>query len=215
MKIKIFLVDDHNVMREGLKLLLERERDFEVLAEADNGRTAVSMVKKLRPDLVIMDISMPDMNGIEATQKIISENPKTQVIALSMYSDKRFVEGMFKAGVSGYLLKNCIARELVTAIRLIAEGQIYLSPKIAGTVVEGYLSNLSKGKYNTGPTLTPREREILQLISEGLSSKEISDKLHVSPKTVDAHRHNIMEKVGVRSIAELTKYAIREGLTSL
>nr|WP_320192827.1 response regulator transcription factor [uncultured Desulfobacter sp.] len=219
MKINIILADDHHLIREGLRLLLDREKDFSVLAEADDGRAALSAVKKFKPDLVIMDVSMPELNGMEATRKIISEAPGTKVLALSMYSDKRFVEGMFLAGVSGYILKNCIAKELVSAVRLVAKGQVYISPEIAGTIVDGYLSCVvSENDTNRGinrKSLTDREREILQLISEGQNTKEIAEKLHVSSKTVDAHRRNIMTKIGVQSIAELTKFAIREGITTL
>ncbi|WP_020586315.1 response regulator [Desulfobacter curvatus] len=219
MEINIILADDHHVIREGLRLLLDREKDLFVLAEADTGRAALSAVKRFKPDLVIMDVSMPDLNGMEATRKILSEAPDTKVMALSMYSDKRFVEGMFQAGVSGYILKNCIARELVAAIRLVAKGQVYISPEIAGTIVDGFLSrfvpeNDTNRRINR-KTLTDREREILQLISEGKNTKEVAEKLHVSSKTVDAHRRNIMEKIGVHSIAELTKFAIREGITTL
>ena len=219
MKINIILADDHHVIREGLRLLLDREKDLLVIAEADTGRSVLSAVKKFNPDLVIMDVSMPELNGMEATRKILSEAPATKVLALSMYSDKRFVEGMFQAGVSGYLLKNCIARELVSAIRLVAKGQVYISPEIAGTIVDGYLSRLVPQTDTTQrlqrKTLTDREREILQLICEGQNSKEVAETLHVSSKTVDAHRRNIMEKIGVHSIAELTKFAIREGITTL
>ncbi|WP_320042870.1 response regulator transcription factor [uncultured Desulfobacter sp.] len=219
MKINIILADDHHLIREGLRLLLDREKDFSVLAEADDGRAALSAVKKFKPDLVIMDVSMPELNGMEATRKIISEAPGTKIMALSMYSDKRFVEGMFQAGVSGYILKNCIAKELVSAIRLVAKGQVYISPEIAGTIVDGYLSRVvpenDMNRRTSRKTLTDREREILQLISEGQNTKEIAEKLHVSSKTVDAHRRNIMTKIGVQSIAELTKFAIREGITTL
>lgn len=219
MKINIILADDHHVIREGLRLLLDREKDLLVIAEADTGRSVLSAVKKFNPDLVIMDVSMPELNGMEATRKILSEAPATKVLALSMYSDKRFVEGMFQAGVSGYILKNCIARELVSAIRLVAKGQVYISPEIAGTIVDGYLSRLVPQTDTTQrlqrKTLTDREREILQLICEGQNSKEVAETLHVSSKTVDAHRRNIMEKIGVHSIAELTKFAIREGITTL
>jgi DNA-binding NarL/FixJ family response regulator len=219
MNINIILADDHHVIREGLRLLLDREKDLLVIAEADTGRSALDAVKKFNPDLVVMDVSMPELNGVEATRKILSEAPATKVLALSMYSDRRFVEGMFQAGVSGYILKNCIARELVSAIRLVAKGQVYISPEIAGTIVDGYLSRLVPQTDTTHrlqrKTLTDREREILQLISEGQNSKEVAETLHVSSKTVDAHRRNIMEKVGVHSIAELTKFAIREGITTL
>lgn len=219
MKINIILADDHHVIREGLRLLLESEKDLLVLAEADSGRAALSAVKKFKPDLVVMDVSMPELNGMDATRRILSEAPGTKVLALSMYSDKRFVEGMFQAGVSGYILKNCIARELISAIRLVAKGQVYISPEIAGTIVDGYLlrsvpENDTNRRINR-KMLTDREREILQLISEGQNTKEIAEKLHVSTKTVDAHRRNIMEKIGANSIAELTKFAIREGITTL
>lgn len=215
MKINIILADDHHVIREGLRLLLESEKDLLVLAEADSGRAALSAVKKFKPDLVVMDVSMPELNGMEATRRILSEAPGTKVLALSMYSDKRFVEGMFQAGVSGYILKNCIARELVSAIRLVAKGQVYISPEIAGTIVEGYLSRSVFYNDTNRKALTDREREILQLISEGQNTKEIAEILHVSTKTVDAHRRNIMEKIGTNSIAELTKFAIREGITTI
>lgn len=215
MTIKIILVDDHHVIREGLRLLLESEKDLLVLAEADSGRAALSAVKEFKPDLVVMDVSMPELNGMEATRKILSETPDTKVLALSMYSDKRFVDGMFQAGVSGYILKNCIARELVSAIRLVANGQVYISPEIAETIVAGYLSQDVLENNTNRRTLTHREREILQLISEGQHTKAIAETLHVSTKTVDAHRRNIMEKLGTHSIAELTKFAIREGITTL
>nr|WP_319492935.1 response regulator transcription factor [uncultured Desulfobacter sp.] len=215
MTINIILADDHHVIREGLRLLIDNEKDLLVIAEADSGRTAVSAVKKLKPDIVVMDVSMPELNGMEATRKIMSEAPGTKVLALSMYSDKRFVNGMFQAGVSGYILKNCIARELVSAIRLVAKGQVYISPEIAETIVEGYLSHAVLENSSNRGNLTHREREILQLISEGQHTKEIAETLHVSTKTVDAHRRNIMEKIGINSIAGLTKFAIREGITTL
>ena len=215
MTINIILADDHHVIREGLRLLIESEKDLLVLAEADSGRSALSAVKEFKPDLVVMDVSMPELNGMEATRKILSETPGTKVLALSMYSDKRFVDGMFQAGVSGYILKNCIAGELVSAIRLVAKGQVYISPEIAETIVAGYLSQAVLENSTNRRTLTHREREILQLISEGQHTKEIAETLHVSTKTVDAHRRNIMEKIGTHSIAELTKFAIREGITTL
>lgn len=219
MKINIILADDHHVIRQGLRLLIEREKDLWVVGEADSGWSALSAVKEVHPDLVVMDVSMPELNGMEATRKILSEAPDTKVLALSMYSDRRFVEGMFQAGVSGYILKNCIAKELVSAIRLVAKGQVYISPDIAGTILDGYLSRSVCGndinRKSKRKTLTDREREILQLISEGQNTKEIAEKLHVSPKTVDAHRRNIMEKIDTNSIAELTKFAIREGITTL
>lgn len=215
MTLRVLLVDDHNIMRQGLRALLENHPEFEVVGEAENGRAAVALTRKVFPDVVIMDVSMPDLNGMDAARLILEEFPKAKIIALSMHSDKRFVEGMLKAGASGYLLKNCIAKELLTAIKISSAGDIFLSPKIAGTVVNGFLRNASDNSISGLDLLTVREREILQLLAEGKTSRQVANQLHVSGKTVDAHRRNIMEKLDIHSIAELTKFAIREGLTLL
>ncbi len=215
MTIRIILVDDHHIMREGLKSLLMAQSDISVVGEAGNGRAALGLVRKLTPDVVVMDVSMPDMNGIDATCRIKEESPDIQVIALSMHSDKLFVEGMLKAGVSGYLLKDCLLEDLACAIYAVAKGGIYLSPKIAATVVKTYLHQLTNSHGCEQAILTRRERETLQLIAEGRDTKEIASRLHISTKTVDTHRRKIMEKLDLHSIAELTKYAIREGLTGL
>jgi two-component system response regulator NreC len=214
MSIKIILAEDHKITREGLVNMLEDQPGMEVVGEAGNGREAIRLARELSPDLVIMDVTMPDLNGIDAT-RIITLTPKdTKVIALSMYSDKQFVQGMMQAGASGYLLKDCTFDELVYAIRAVFQGDTYLSPGIAGIVVEDYVSKLSRSASSASGVLTRREREVLQLISEGKSTKHIASKLAISIKTVETHRRQMMGKIGIRTVAGLTKYAIREGLTS-
>ena len=214
MSIQIILAEDHRITREGLVNMLEDQPDMEVVGEAGNGREAIQLARELSPDLVIMDVTMPDLNGIDST-RIITSNPKSiKVIALSMYSDKQFVQGMMQAGASGYLLKDCAFSELVHAIRAVFKGDTYLSPGIAGIVVEDYVSKLSRSASSASSVLTRREREVLQLISEGESTRHIASKLAISVKTVETHRRQMMGKIGIRTVAGLTKYAIREGLTS-
>lgn len=215
MSIKILLADDHHIIRQGIRALLEAQKDFEIVAEADDGRTAVKMVRHHNPDVIIMDVSMPELNGIDATRQILRETDKAKVIALSMYSDKRFIKGMLEAGASGYLLKNCVAAELISAIRSVMKGQKYLSPQILGEVVEGYLEHLSGNKAESDSPLSSREREIVQLVAEGKDSRQIAECLHISPKTVESHKRRIMEKLEIHSVAMLTKFAIRQGLTSV
>ncbi len=215
MKKKIILVDDHKITREGLRSLLESQSDMEVIAEADNGRSAVKLSLKLVPDVVVMDISMPDLNGIDATHQILAKMPKIKVIALSMYSDRRYVLGMLKAGVTGYLLKDCAFEELIRAIRGVLDGQTYMSPEIADTVMKDYSKHLASTDTSPLSTLTEREREVLQLIAEGMSTKRIAESLHISTKTIETHRRQLMTKLNLHSIAELTKFALREGLTDL
>jgi DNA-binding NarL/FixJ family response regulator len=213
--ISIILVDDHVIMRDGLRHLLDEESDIEVIGEADNGRKAVKLALEKKPDIVIMDIAMQDMNGIEATRQIKSNNPEIKVIALSMHSERQIVVGVFRAGASGYLLKESSSLELVDAIRTIHLGRKYLSQKISDIVLQE-ISDVKKDTKEIGvDVLTNRECEILQLISEGNSTKKIADILFISPKTVESHRANIMEKLNIHNIPELTKYAIRAGLTSL
>ncbi len=215
MSIKIVLADDHQVLREGICSLLEKQGNLEVVAQADNGRTAVRLVRDLQPDIVIMDIAMPDLNGIEATRQIRAESPDVKVIALSMHSDRRFVAEMLKAGASGYLLKNSAFQQLTSSIRAVMEGRNYLCPEIGEIVVDDYIKKLSANETSGVSPLSPREREVLQLIAEGNSTKEIASNLSVSVKTADTHRQQIMKKLNCRSVAELTKYAIREGITPL
>ena len=213
--ISIILVDDHVIMRDGLRQLLEVESDMEVLGEADNGREAVKLALEKKPDIVIMDVAMQDMNGIEATRQIKNENPDIKVIALSMHSERQIVVGIFRAGASGYLLKDSSSMELVEAVRTVYRGRNYLSQKISDIVLQE-ISDVKKDTESIGvEILTNRECEILQLISEGNSTKKIAGVLFISPKTVESHRANIMEKLNIHNIPELTKYAIRAGLTSL
>jgi two-component system response regulator NreC len=215
MDIKILLADDHKITRDGLKALLESQKNMIVIGEAENGRQAVRLASELAPDVIVMDINMPELNGIEATRQIIAELPETKIIALSMYSDKRYVVGMLKAGVSGYLLKNCAFDELVSAITAVVANQNYMSQKIADTVMKDYANILESSDSSPASTLTAREREVLQLIAEGLKTKDIATRIHVSVKTVETHRQQVMRKLNANSVAELTKIALREGLTSL
>jgi DNA-binding NarL/FixJ family response regulator len=213
--IRILLADDHKIIRDGLKTLIDREAGMEVVAEAENGRKTVRLAQKLRPNVVVMDVTMPDMNGIDATRKIAEEASGVRVIGLSMHSDRRYILGMLEAGACGYLLKDCAFEELAAAIRNVAAGNTYLSPRIAEVVVKGYLDKTPGPSPGLGSGLTPREREVLQLLAEGMAAKEIAAHLNVSVKTVETHRRNMMEKLNMHSIAELTKYAVREGLVSI
>ncbi len=215
MNIRVLLADDHKIVRDGLRNLLEAQPDIDVIAEAENGRMAVQLAKKLSPGIVIIDIAMPGLNGIEATRQMLRHNPATKIIALSMHSDKRFVGEMLKAGASAYLLKDCAFEELVTAIRAVLADKTYLSPMIGSVIVESFVRRPQEEAASAFSLLTKREREVLQLLAEGKNTKEIADRLFVSVKTIETHRTHIMEKVQVRTVAELTKYAIREGLTSL
>ncbi|MBI1805667.1 MAG: response regulator transcription factor [Ignavibacteria bacterium] len=215
MNTRVLLADDHKIVREGLRSILENELHMTVVGQAENGRTSVELAKTLHPDIVIIDITMPDLNGIEATRQILSELPNIKVIALSMHSDKRYVAEMLNAGASGYLLKHCALDELHQAIQTVLSNKIFVSPDVAGVVIQDYLRHLSSAKSSESAPLTPKEREILQLIAEGTSTKEIATILHVSIPTIDTHRQHIMEKLNLFTVAELTKYAIREGLTSL
>ena len=212
MKVRILVADDHQILREGLVTLLEKA-GMTVVGEAGDGRTALLLAKELKPDMVIIDIAMPELNGIEATRQIVEEVPGVKVIALSMMADKHFVRGMLQAGASGYLLKYCASQELVQAIRAVQSHQVYLSPGVTEMVVEDFKA--ATGDTSAFSVLTPREREILQLYAEGKISREIADTLHLSLKTVEAYRRQIMEKMSFKSFADLIKYAIREGLTSL
>jgi DNA-binding NarL/FixJ family response regulator len=212
---RIIIADDHRIVRQGLRALIEKHPDMQVMGEAATGREAVVMVRELLPDIILMDVSMPDMNGIEATRRIKSEYPQIRILALSMHSDRRFAMEMLKAGASGYLLKDSAFEEMAHAIRAVMSGHTYLCHKIADVVIKNYINLTAKQESSAFSELTVREREVLQLIAEGKSTKEIASALEVSVKTVETHRQQMMEKLGVRSVAELTKYAIREGLTSI
>jgi DNA-binding NarL/FixJ family response regulator len=215
MKTLVMIVDDHQIVRDGLKAILHNQEGIGVIAEAENGRTALRLIKELQPEIVIMDIAMPDMNGIDATRRISSEHPDVKVLILSMHHDKRMVMEVFNAGARGYLLKECAADELLRAIRTILQRETYLSPKISSIVVKDLIKRKKEEIPSEIFSLSSREREVLQLLAEGKSMKEIAFTLDVSIKTVEAFRKRLMDKLKVNSIAELTKIAIREGLTSL
>lgn len=215
MNTRILLADDHKILRDGLRTLLESKPGMEVVAEAGDGRTALLLVKKHAPQIAIMDITMPDLNGIEATRKMCDESPGTRVIALSMHADKRFVAEMLAAGARGYLLKDCAFEELERAIGTVLADNIYVSPGIAGVLVKDYIDRLDSGNLSGSGRLTPQERKVLQAIAEGKSTKETAYLLDISVKTVETHRQHIMEKLKLHTTAELTKYAIREGFTTL
>ncbi len=216
MSIRILLADDHAIVRHGLSQAIEQEEDMEIVGQAKDGLEAVEKARELSPDAMIMDISMPDLNGIEATSQILRESPNVKIIALSMHSAKRFVTEMLKAGATGYLLKDCDCDELTTAIRAVAEGKTYLSPSISDVVVNDMVRGEERDQDQSTvfTVLTAREREVLQLMAEGNTTKHIGLLLHISPKTVEAHRLRVMNKLEIDNVAQLTKYAIREGLTS-
>ncbi len=215
MTIRIMLADDHKMIRDGLRALLEKQRDLEVVAEAADGQAAVQTARKVSPDVLVLDIGMPELNGIEATRQIAKLPRKPKIIGLSMHADRRYVAQMLKAGAAGYILKDSAFEELVQAINTVMKGKVYLSPAIAGTVVDDYRRVAKDDDGSAYALLTEREREVLQQIAEGASTKDIAASLSVSVKTIETHRRQIMEKLKLHSVAELTKYAIKEGLTDL
>ena len=214
MSIKVLLVDDHEIMCEGMSALLRKQAEFEVVGQAADGRKALELVSELQPDVVIMDIGMPNLNGIEATGQILSKNPKIKIMALSTHSEGTIVAKMIKSGASGYMLKESAFEELVDGIKLMLSGKIFLCSKISKVVFSDYINIITNPKWLEGDGLSRREREVLQLVAEGHTTKEIAVALHLSPKTIDSHREHIMEKLGIRNIAGLTKYAVREGITT-
>jgi len=217
MSIKIMIVDDHESARLGVRYLIEKTNvDMTIVGEANNGYLALEMVADLRPDIVIMDVSMPELNGIETTRKIMRDYPQSKVIALSIYKRTSMVVEMLKAGTSGYILKENISEDLVTAIKAALSDKIYLSPEINGIIVADYVGgNLPRTTESISPNLTPREREILQRLAEGHHVKGIAQSLGLSPKTIESIRSKIAKKLKTSNLAEMTKYAIREGLTTI
>lgn len=214
MSTRILLVDDHTIIRQGLRSLLEKEPDMEVVAEAGDGPSSLRLVQEHAPDVVLMDVALPGLNGIEATSQIMACAPATRVIGLSMYTDKRFVTRMLQAGASGYMPKDCVFEELVQGIRAVVANKMYLSPAATQTVVKSYLHQLNNNgtKFST---LTHKEREVLRLLAQGKATREVAKYLGVSVKTVETHRRHIADKLNAHSLAELVKYAIREGIASL
>ena len=213
MSVRILLVDDHQVLREGLRSLLEKQAGMEVVGEAGDGRTALLLIRELKPDLVIMDVSMAGLDGIDTTRLITRDHPGTKILALSMYLRKTFVSEMFKCGASGYLLKENAFAEIVEAIEAILAGQTYVCRKVAGLLVDGYIPGQDGSPAKT--QLTEHETEIVRLLANGMASKEIARTTNTSVKTIDACRRRVMQKLRVASTADLVKYAIREGLTAV
>ena len=210
-EIKIVLVDDHKLLRDGLRNIIEKKSNMHIIGEASDGREAIKIASKLMPDVIIMDVAMPGLNGIEAATQIVKNEPEIKIIGVSMHSGKQFIQGMFKAGAFGYLLKDGDADELIMAISTVIENKKYLSKDLN----QDFLTELKKGESIKKTLLSAREKEVLQLIAEGKSSKEIGEILFLSPKTIDVHRNNIMRKLDLFTISELTKYAIQNGLTTL
>ena len=213
---KIILADDHTILRAGLKSLIDVIDGYDVIGEADNGLEAVELVKKLHPDIVIMDIGMPNLNGVAATRRIMHSMPDVKILTLSMHTETQFVREMLDVGASGYLLKDCAFEELEIALSTIIKGQVYLSPGVTSGLINSLTNEGDDTSQSKSLTkITPREREVLQLLAEGFSTIAIADKLNISDKTVESHRKNIMDKLNIKSVAALTKYAIRAGLTSV
>lgn len=215
-KIRILIADDHAIVRAGVRLLAESQPDMEVVGEAEDGRTTIQRVRELRPDVVLMDIAMPGINGIEATRRIREESPHSQVVALTMHENERYFFEMLQAGAAGYVVKGAPPTDLIAAIRIVQEGQAYLQPSLAKNLLEDYLRRTKdteeRERYDN---LTEREREVLRLIAEGRTSKEVAELLSLSASTVERHRANIMAKLDLHNRAQLIKYAIRKGLIQL
>lgn len=213
--IRILLADDHSILREGLRVLLDRQDEFAVVGDASNGREAVEMAEKHDPDVVIMDLAMPGLNGIEATRRIIARSPRTAVVILSMHSDESYILRSLKAGARGYLLKDSLKADLIDAVRAAVRGKSFFSPKVSQVLKEEYVNELeARGAEDTWELLTDREREILQLVAEGKTNKEIAAVLNISTYTIDTHRSHILQKLNLHSAPELILYAVRKGIIS-
>jgi len=215
LSLRVLLVDDHRLMREGLRKILEDTPGIEVVGEAEDGLSALAAVAEVHPEVVVMDVGMGGMNGIDATQRLRTDHPRVRVVALSTHADKRYVRNMIRAGAAAYVLKESASEDLLRAVRAAANGEHYLSPQITGCLLESWTTPLVPESSSVYELLGAREREVLRLLAEGRTSKEIAAQLVLSIKTVETHRRNITQKVGLHSVAELTKYAVREGLTTL
>ena len=216
MKIRVLVADDHAIIREGLCIMLDNQLDMEVIGKAANGREAVRLVNERKPDVVVIDISMPELNGIEAIQQMLPRHPQMKVVVLSIHGTKPYVFRALKAGAKGYLMKETAGPEVVDAVRAVYRGERYLSQSIADLLADGSLRNLEASlEFSPLETLSPREREILQLVAEGKTSQEIAERLSISPKTVDTYRSRLMRKIGVEDMAGLVKFAIQHGVIAL
>jgi two-component system, NarL family, response regulator NreC len=214
-KIRILLADDHQLMRSGIRLMLERESDLSVVGEASDGREAVALAKSLRPDVVVMDIGMSNLNGIEAAQQVTQNRPEVAIVMLSMHSDESYVLRALKAGARGYLLKDSAEADLIKAVHAVAAGKSFFSPAVSKVLLDDYVRKLKRsGADDAYDLLTPREREVLQLVAEGKSNKDIANLLNLSVYTVESHRSNLMEKLNLRGLPELILYAVRKGIIS-
>jgi two-component system response regulator NreC len=212
-KTRVLLADDHQLMRSGVRLMLEREPDITVVGEASDGREAVALAKTLKPEVVVMDIGMPNLNGIEAALQMTQHNPELAVVMLSMHSDESYVLRALKAGARGYLLKDSAEAELIKAVHVVAGGKSFFSPAVSKVLLDDYVRKLSRsGTEDAYDLLTPREREILQLIAEGKSNKDVANLLNLSVYTVESHRSNLMEKLNLKGVPELILYAVRKGI---
>lgn len=214
-RLRILLADDHIVMRTGLRTLLERQPNLEVVGETENGRETIALAASLKPDVVVMDVGMPVLNGIEATKTIVTEHPNTAVVILSMHADESYVMRALKAGARGYLLKDSAPADLLSAIQAVSQNKSFFSPKVSRILAEDYVRVLKqKGAVDSYDLLTSREREILQLLAEGKANKEVAAALNISPYTVETHRSHILEKLNLHNPAELILYAVRKGIIS-
>ena len=215
MPIRILLADDHTVVRDGLRALLEKQPDMTVVAEASDGRDSIRLAEEQSPDVVVMDIGMPSLNGIEATRRILAANPRTAVVMLSMHQDESYVLRSLKAGAKGYLLKDSLRGDVIDAIRAVAQGRSFLTRKVRCMLQEDYVRQMeSRGLDDSYDLLTDREREVLHMVAEGKSNKEVAGLLNISPTTVETHRAHILQKLGIHSVPELILYAVRKGIVS-
>jgi two-component system response regulator NreC len=214
-KTRVLLADDHQLMRSGVRLMLEREADLTVIGEASDGREAVALAKTLKPEVVVMDIGMPNLNGIEAALQMTQHNPELAVVMLSMHSDESYVLRALKAGARGYLLKDSAEADLIKAVHVVAGGKSFFSPAVSKVLLDDYVRKLKRsGTEDAYDLLTPREREVLQLIAEGKSNKDVANLLNLSVYTVESHRSNLMEKLNLKGVPELILYAVRKGIIS-